>query len=127
MDVPIKHDDLNQKFLSSLAPEWLVYTIVWRNRDDIDTMSIDDVYNNLKVYEHEIQKSAGSNSQNMAFISSSNNNSGKSEVPIVQGVSTSSVQVFTASIDVAAASLSYDIVCAFIATQPNGSQIKYED
>ncbi|GJS87625.1 hypothetical protein Tco_0770261 [Tanacetum coccineum] len=43
MDVPIEQDDLNQKFLSSLAPEWLVYTIVWRNRDDLDTMSLDDV------------------------------------------------------------------------------------
>nr|GEZ54503.1 hypothetical protein [Tanacetum cinerariifolium] len=28
MDVPIKQNDLNQKFLTSLAPEWLVYTIV---------------------------------------------------------------------------------------------------
>ncbi|GKB90353.1 hypothetical protein Tco_0962625 [Tanacetum coccineum] len=28
MDVPIEQDDLNQKFLTSLAPEWLVYTIV---------------------------------------------------------------------------------------------------
>ncbi|GJY37369.1 hypothetical protein Tco_0422747 [Tanacetum coccineum] len=68
----------------------------------------------------------------MAFISSSNTNSGKSEVPTVQGVSTTSVQpasvqVSTASTDVAAANLSYDIVCAFIATQPNGSQNKYED
>nr|GEW64773.1 retrovirus-related Pol polyprotein from transposon TNT 1-94 [Tanacetum cinerariifolium] len=53
MDVPIKQDDLNQKFLTSLAPEWLVYTIVWRNRDDLDTMSLDDVYNHLKVYEPE--------------------------------------------------------------------------
>ncbi|GJV89009.1 ribonuclease H-like domain-containing protein [Tanacetum coccineum] len=127
MDVPIKQDDLNQKFLSSLAPEWLVYTIVWRNRDDLDTMSLDDVYNHLKVYEPEVQKSAGSNSQNMAFISSSNTNSGKSEVSTIQGVSTSGVQVSTASTDVAAASLSHDTVCAYIATQPNGSQIKYED
>ncbi|GJS48984.1 ribonuclease H-like domain-containing protein [Tanacetum coccineum] len=127
MYVPIEQDDLNQKFLSSLAPEWLVYTIVWRNRDDLDTMSLDDVYNHLKVYEPEVQKSAGSNSQNMAFISSSNTNSGKSEVSTVQGVSTSGVQVSTASTDVAAASLSHDTVCAYIATQPNGSQIKYED
>ncbi|GJX60224.1 hypothetical protein Tco_0291614 [Tanacetum coccineum] len=57
---------------------------------------------------------------------------GKYEVPTVQGVSTTSaqtasVQVSTASTDVAAASLSYDTVCAFIATQPNGSQIKFED
>ncbi|GJY20157.1 hypothetical protein Tco_0392723 [Tanacetum coccineum] len=28
MDVPIEKDDLNHKFLTSLAPEWLMYTIV---------------------------------------------------------------------------------------------------
>nr|GEZ16005.1 hypothetical protein [Tanacetum cinerariifolium] len=38
MDVEIEQDDLNQKFLTSLAPEWLIYTIVWRNRDDLDKM-----------------------------------------------------------------------------------------
>nr|GEU79179.1 hypothetical protein [Tanacetum cinerariifolium] len=53
--------------------------------------------------------------------------SGKSEVPTVQGVSTVSAQVSIDGTDVVAASLSYDIVCVFIATQPNGSQIKYED
>nr|GFA49830.1 ribonuclease H-like domain-containing protein [Tanacetum cinerariifolium] len=58
MDVSIEQDDLNQKFLISLASEWLVYTIVWRNRDDIDTMSLDDMYTNLKVYEPEVQKRA---------------------------------------------------------------------
>ncbi|GKC61762.1 putative reverse transcriptase domain-containing protein, partial [Tanacetum coccineum] len=56
MDVPVEQDDLNQKFLSSLAPEWLMYTIVWRNKTDLDTMSLDNVYNYLKVYEPEIQK-----------------------------------------------------------------------
>ncbi|GJR32022.1 hypothetical protein Tco_1108254 [Tanacetum coccineum] len=54
IEVPIEQDDLNHKFLSSLAPQWLVYTIVWRNRDDLDTMSLDDVYNHLKVYEPEV-------------------------------------------------------------------------
>nr|GEW16130.1 hypothetical protein [Tanacetum cinerariifolium] len=54
-------------------------------------------------------------------------NSGKSEVPTIQRASTASVQVPTVSTNVAAASLSYDTVCAFIATQPNGSQIKYEE
>nr|GEY30668.1 hypothetical protein [Tanacetum cinerariifolium] len=49
MDVPIEQDDLNQKFLISLAPEWLLYTIAWRNRDDLNTMRLDDVYNHLKV------------------------------------------------------------------------------
>nr|GEW95419.1 hypothetical protein [Tanacetum cinerariifolium] len=52
-------------------------SIVWRNIDDLDTMSLDDVYNHLKVYEPEVQKRSGSNSQNIAFISSSNISSGK--------------------------------------------------
>nr|GEY27977.1 hypothetical protein [Tanacetum cinerariifolium] len=46
MDVEVKQDDLNQKFLTSLAPEWLMHTIVWRNRSDLDTMSLDDLGNN---------------------------------------------------------------------------------
>nr|GEY59744.1 hypothetical protein [Tanacetum cinerariifolium] len=77
IDVEIEQDNLNQKFLTSLAPEWLMYTIVWRNRDDLDIMSLDDVYNHLKVYEPEVQKKSETNSQNMAFISSSNTSSGK--------------------------------------------------
>nr|GFA22641.1 Gag-Pol polyprotein [Tanacetum cinerariifolium] len=65
-----------------------------QNKDDLDTMSLDDVYNHLKVYEPEVQKNT---------------------------------QVSTASTDVAAASLSHDTVCAYIASQLNGSHIKYED
>nr|GEW23535.1 ribonuclease H-like domain-containing protein [Tanacetum cinerariifolium] len=38
MDIEIKQDDLNQKFLTSLALEWLMHTIVWRNRSDLDKM-----------------------------------------------------------------------------------------
>nr|GEW27234.1 hypothetical protein [Tanacetum cinerariifolium] len=80
IDVEIEQDNLNQKFLTSLAPEWLMYTIVWRNRGDLDTMSLDDLYNHLKVYEPEVQKKSESNSQNMAFISSAKKSSGKGEV-----------------------------------------------
>nr|GEU74020.1 hypothetical protein [Tanacetum cinerariifolium] len=100
MDVPIEQDDLNQTFLTSLAPKWLVYTIFWRNRDDLDTMSLNDVYNHFKVYEPKVQKRAGSNSQNMVFISSSNTSSRKSEVPTIQGVSTASAQVSTDTTDI---------------------------
>nr|GEW02958.1 hypothetical protein [Tanacetum cinerariifolium] len=58
-------------------------------------------------------------------ISSSNTNSGKGEVHTAS-VLTASIQVSTASIDVVAASLSHDTVCAYIASQSNGSQIKYK-
>ncbi|GKF27888.1 ribonuclease H-like domain-containing protein, partial [Tanacetum coccineum] len=39
--------------LRSLSPEWNTHTIVWRNKPEIDTLSMDDLYNNLKIYELE--------------------------------------------------------------------------
>nr|GEU38899.1 hypothetical protein [Tanacetum cinerariifolium] len=83
MDVEIEQDDLNQKFLTSLALEWLMYTIVWRNRNDLDTLSLDDVYNHLKV--------------------------GKGEVNTTS-IPTASTQVSPASANVAAASISHDTI-----------------
>ncbi|GKC84861.1 ribonuclease H-like domain-containing protein [Tanacetum coccineum] len=80
LDVPVEQEDLNHKFLTSFSPEWLMRTIVWRNINDLDTMSLNDLYNHLKVYESEVQKKGESSYQNMAFISSSNTNSGKSEI-----------------------------------------------
>nr|GEY56860.1 putative ribonuclease H-like domain-containing protein [Tanacetum cinerariifolium] len=126
IDVEIEQDDMNQKFLTSLALEWLMYTIVWRNRSDLDTISLDDLYNHLKVYEPEVQKKSKSNSHNMAFISSAKNSNGKGEVNTAS-ILTANIQVSLASADVAAASFTHDPVCAYIASQSNGSQIKYED
>nr|GEY89123.1 hypothetical protein [Tanacetum cinerariifolium] len=107
MDIEIKQDDLNQKFLTSLTPEWLMHMIVWRNRSDLDTMSLDDLYNHLKVYEFEVQKKSKSNSQNMAFISSVKHKSGNEEVNIAS-VSTASTNVSTASANIGVASISQD-------------------
>nr|GEW01844.1 hypothetical protein [Tanacetum cinerariifolium] len=106
----IEQDDLNQKFLTSLALEWLMHTIVWRNKSDLDTMSLDDLYNHLKVYESEVQKKSEQNSQNMAFISSTKHSS------INEDGNTASV-----------ATISQDTACAYIASQSNGSQIKFDD
>ncbi|GJU31817.1 hypothetical protein Tco_1175406 [Tanacetum coccineum] len=46
----------------------------------LDTMSMDDLYNNLKVYEPEVKgmSSSSSSTHNMAFVSSSNNNTSSS-------------------------------------------------
>ncbi|GJV15130.1 hypothetical protein Tco_1360453 [Tanacetum coccineum] len=52
---------------------------VWRNKPDIDEIEIDidDLYNNLRVYEDEIKRSSSSNyaSQNLAFLSFENTSS----------------------------------------------------
>nr|GFB27216.1 ribonuclease H-like domain-containing protein [Tanacetum cinerariifolium] len=75
-----------------------MHTIVWRSRSDIDTMSLDDLYNHLKVYEPEVQKK--SEYQNMAFISSSKNSSGNKE-DNTAGVPTARTQVSTVGATVA--------------------------
>nr|GEY88014.1 hypothetical protein [Tanacetum cinerariifolium] len=98
---------LEQTFNRPLAPEWLMYTIVWRNKSDLDTMSLDDLYNHLKVYELEVQKKSESNSQNMAFISSAKNSIGKGEVNTAS-IPTASTQVSPTSANVAAASFCHD-------------------
>ncbi|GKA75189.1 ribonuclease H-like domain-containing protein [Tanacetum coccineum] len=62
----ISQEDVNQKFLRSLSPEWNTHTIVWRNKPEIDTLSLDDLYNNLKIYEPEVKgtSSSSTNTQN---------------------------------------------------------------
>nr|GEW63266.1 hypothetical protein [Tanacetum cinerariifolium] len=44
----ISQEDVNQRLLISLSPEWNTHAVVWRNKADLDTMSMDDIYNNLK-------------------------------------------------------------------------------
>ncbi|GJX76593.1 hypothetical protein Tco_0323404 [Tanacetum coccineum] len=70
-----------------------------RNKADLDTMSMDDLYNNLNVYEPEVKgiSSSSLSIQNMAFVSSSNNNTSISNeaVNAAHGVTTASTQVNT--------------------------------
>ncbi|GKA15574.1 hypothetical protein Tco_0695321 [Tanacetum coccineum] len=47
----IPQEDINQKFLRSFSQEWTMQTIVWRNKPKIETLSLDDLFNNLKAYE----------------------------------------------------------------------------
>ncbi|GKA95116.1 hypothetical protein Tco_0817154 [Tanacetum coccineum] len=69
---PISKEDINQKFLRSLPPSWNQIALIMRNKPDID-----DLYNNLRVYEDEMKRSSSSTStsQNLAFLSSENTSS----------------------------------------------------
>ncbi|GJV93009.1 hypothetical protein Tco_1540822 [Tanacetum coccineum] len=50
----LSQEDVNQKLLRSLSPEWNTHVVVWRNKSELETTSVDDHYNNLKVYEPEV-------------------------------------------------------------------------
>ncbi|GJW26044.1 hypothetical protein Tco_0039855 [Tanacetum coccineum] len=53
LDVVISQEDLNSNFLSSLRPEWNIHVVVWMNKPEIETMSIDDLYNKFKIVEQK--------------------------------------------------------------------------
>nr|GEU39582.1 ribonuclease H-like domain-containing protein [Tanacetum cinerariifolium] len=86
---------------NSLPSTWNNIALIMKNKYDLDTLSMDDLYNNLKVYESEIkiQLSSSSNSQNVAFVSLDNTSSINETFNTAYSVSTASSkdQVFTAS------------------------------
>nr|GEW26111.1 putative ribonuclease H-like domain-containing protein [Tanacetum cinerariifolium] len=136
LDEKLSLDDVNQKLLRSLSPEWNTYVVVWRNKADLYTMSMHDLYNNLKVYEPEVKgmSSSRSSTQNMAFVSSSNNNTSSTNrvVNTAQAVNTAN-EVSTASTQVNASystnivNLSDAVICALFTSQPNSPQLIHED
>ncbi|GJY64418.1 hypothetical protein Tco_0465878 [Tanacetum coccineum] len=130
LDENLSQEDINQKLLRGLSPKWNTHAIVWRNKVDLDTMSMYDLYNNLKVYELEVKGmySSSLSTQNIAFVSSSNNNtrSTNEAVNTAHRVSTASTQVNAANstnID----NLSDAVICAFFTSQPNSHQLVHED
>ncbi|GJX65434.1 putative ribonuclease H-like domain-containing protein, partial [Tanacetum coccineum] len=127
----ISQEDLNLNFLRSLPSEWNTHVVVWRNKSDLDTMSIDDLYNNFKIVEQEVKRTVtsssnlNSSSQNMAFVSSPNNTNEVNTANVQ--VSTANSLVSTADTLDSTANLSDATVYAFLENQPNGSQLVHED
>nr|GEV09391.1 UBN2 domain-containing protein [Tanacetum cinerariifolium] len=127
-DESISQEDVNQKFLRSLSLEWNTHTIVWRNKTEIDTLSLNDLYNNLKIYEPEVKGTSSSNTniQNVAFVSSNSTRNINRVVNTAHGVITASTQATTinsTTID----NLSDVVICSFFASQPNNPQLDNED
>ncbi|GKA13654.1 putative ribonuclease H-like domain-containing protein [Tanacetum coccineum] len=107
LDEKLSQEDVNQKLLRSLSPEWNTHVVVWRNKG---------------------MSSSSLSTHNMAFVSSSNNNTINTNeaVNTAHEVSTSSTQVNAANstnID----NLSDAVIYAFFASQPNSPQLVHED
>ncbi|GJR65593.1 putative ribonuclease H-like domain-containing protein [Tanacetum coccineum] len=81
-------------FLRSFSQEWTMHTIVWRNKPEIETLSLDDLFNNLKAYESEVKGTSSSttNLHNVAFLSSSSTNSATRVVNTAQGLDNEDLQ-----------------------------------
>ncbi|GJS94110.1 putative ribonuclease H-like domain-containing protein [Tanacetum coccineum] len=101
------------------------------NKAEIETISIDDLYNNFKIVEQSVKKSIGASSgaQNLAFMtapSTRSTNDVNTAKPAYE-VSTVSPNVNTASPQVSTASFSDNVVYAFMVENPNGSNLLQQD
>ncbi|GJW29518.1 retrovirus-related pol polyprotein from transposon TNT 1-94 [Tanacetum coccineum] len=131
LGVVISQKDINSKNLSSLPPEWNTHVVVWMNMAEIETTSIDELYNNFKIVEQKVKKSIGASSgtQNLAFMtapSTSSTNDVNIAKPAYE-VSIVSPNVNTDSSQVSTASFSDNVVYAFMVENPNGSNLLQQD
>ncbi|GKC22541.1 ribonuclease H-like domain-containing protein [Tanacetum coccineum] len=119
-----RSEGLDKTYNRSLPLAWNNIALIMRNKSDLDTMSMDDLYNNLKVYEAEIksQSSSSSNSQNVAFVSSENTSSTNEAVNTAHEVSTASSQGQASS-----STYADDVMFSFFVNQSNSPQLDNED
>ncbi|GKD47539.1 hypothetical protein Tco_1276515 [Tanacetum coccineum] len=120
------YDRYNREVLDVLLPSWNQIALIMRNKPDIDEIDIDDLYNNLRVYEDEMKRSSSSTStsQNLAFLSSENTSStnevstasGDFRVSTVGGIS-----------QVSSTPCAHDVACSFFAQPTTSSQLENED
>ncbi|GKE93298.1 hypothetical protein Tco_1574393, partial [Tanacetum coccineum] len=99
------------------------------NKPEIETMSIDDLYNNFKIVEQKVKKyvSASSGAQNMAFMTAPSTSSTNHVNNAMPAYEVSTANVNTASPQVSTASFSDNVVYAFMAENPNGSNLLQQD
>ncbi|GJZ10356.1 hypothetical protein Tco_0545115 [Tanacetum coccineum] len=60
--------DMNLKIYKKSPSEWKTHTLIWRNKPDLDTLRMDDLYNNLKIYETEVKGSSTSNQNHKKWL-----------------------------------------------------------
>ncbi|GKD74133.1 hypothetical protein Tco_1332415, partial [Tanacetum coccineum] len=89
-------------------------------KPELETMSMDDLYNNLKVYEPEVKGTSSSRTrtQNMDFVSSNNSGSTNEAVNTTHEVFAASTQAKAAN-PINVDNLSDVVICAFFSSQPN--------
>ncbi|GKA77901.1 ribonuclease H-like domain-containing protein, partial [Tanacetum coccineum] len=124
----ISHENVNLKLLRSLPSEWKTHTLIWRNKPDLEDLSMNDLYTNLKIYEAEVMglSNTSQNIQNVAFLSTNSTGSTNEAVKTAHGVPVANSKA-NASILPNIDSPSDAMIYSFFASQSNSSQLDNED
>nr|GFC28407.1 hypothetical protein [Tanacetum cinerariifolium] len=112
------------KLLRSLPSEWKTHILIWRNKTDLEDKSIDDLFNSLKIYESKVKHSSstGTDSHNLAFVSSTLTDSTTESISVVVNVSAVGTKL-TASTLPNVDSLSNAVIYSFFASQSSSPQL----
>nr|GEX37507.1 hypothetical protein [Tanacetum cinerariifolium] len=122
----VSHEDANQKFLRSLPSSWSQVALIVRTKPGLDTLSFDDLYNNLRVFKRDIKgttASSSSNIQNVAFVFADNTSS-TNTVSIAYSVSSLSV---SKSQQEGYSSYTDEVIHSFFANQSSAPQLDCDD
>nr|GEW69562.1 putative ribonuclease H-like domain-containing protein [Tanacetum cinerariifolium] len=122
----VSHEDANQKFLRSLPSFWSQVALIMRTKPGLDTLSFDDLYNNLRVFKHDVKGttvSSSSNTQNVAFVSTDNTSS-TNDVSTAYSVSSPSV---LKSYKKGSTSYTDEVIHSFFSNQSSAPQLDYDD
>nr|GFA02389.1 hypothetical protein [Tanacetum cinerariifolium] len=112
----------------SLPSKWRTHTLIWRNKTDLEEQRLDDLFNSLKIYEAEVKSSssAGTTTQNIAFVLSFNTDCTTEPVSAAANVSTVSTKIPVSplpNVD----SLSNAMIYSFFASQSSSPQLDTDD
>nr|GEU98936.1 retrovirus-related Pol polyprotein from transposon TNT 1-94 [Tanacetum cinerariifolium] len=115
--------DINPKFLRSLLTEWRTHTLIWRNKTDLEDQSLDDLFNNLKIFEAEVKSSSPTSptTQNIGFVSLQNNDSTNKAVSAITSVFAASTKLLVSALP-NMDNLSDAVIYSFFASQSNSPQ-----
>nr|GEX40931.1 hypothetical protein [Tanacetum cinerariifolium] len=112
--------NINLKFLRSLPSEWKTHTLIWRNKADLEDQSLDDLFNNLKIYEAEV------NSSSSTSLTKQNTDSANELASIVTSVSAASTKVPVSALP-NVDNLSDAVIYSFFASQSNSPNLDNDD
>nr|GFD29373.1 hypothetical protein [Tanacetum cinerariifolium] len=115
--VSLSQEDVNLRFLRSLPFEWKTHTLIWCNKTDLEDKSLDDLFNSLKIYESKVKHSSslGTESHNLAFVSSTPADSTNDSVSVAVNVYAVGTKL-SASTLLNVDSLSNDVIYSFFAS-----------
>nr|GEW34194.1 ribonuclease H-like domain-containing protein [Tanacetum cinerariifolium] len=121
----VSHKDANQKFLRSIPSSWSQVALIMRTKPGLDTLSFDDVYNYLRVFERDVKgtTASSSNIQNVAFVFTENTSS-TNDVSTAYSVSSPFV---SKSQKEGSSSYTDQFIHSFFANQSSASQLDYDD